>query len=60
MSRPVRARRQVDETVKPLLLEVFNANYRVYGLGDIPPAEFETLYYVRTRTQHQAPTPIRT
>ena len=31
MSRPVCARRQADETVKPLLLEVFNANYRVYG-----------------------------
>lgn len=31
MSRPVCARRQTDDSVKPLLLEVFNANYRVYG-----------------------------
>ncbi|MEO7370927.1 MAG: IS3 family transposase, partial [Ilumatobacteraceae bacterium] len=31
MSRPVCARRQADETVKPQLLEVFDANYRVYG-----------------------------
>ena len=31
MSRPVCARRQADDTIKPLLLEVFNANYRVYG-----------------------------
>jgi putative transposase len=31
MSRPVCARRLADEAVKPKLLEVFNANYRVYG-----------------------------
>ena len=31
MARPVCARRQADDAVKPLLLEVFNANYRVYG-----------------------------
>ncbi len=31
MSRPVCARRLTDDAVKPLLLEVFNANYRVYG-----------------------------
>lgn len=31
MSRPVCARRQTDDEVKPLLLEVFNANYQVYG-----------------------------
>ena len=31
MSRPVCARRLVDDAVKPKLLEVFNANYRVYG-----------------------------
>jgi len=31
MSRPVCARRQTDEAIKPLPLEVFNANYRVYG-----------------------------
>ncbi len=31
MSRPVCARRQTDEAIKPLLLEVFEANYRVYG-----------------------------
>ena len=31
MSRPVCARRATDAAVKPRLLEVFNANYRVYG-----------------------------
>ena len=31
MSRPVCARRLADDAVKPLPLEVFNANYRVYG-----------------------------
>lgn len=31
MSRPVCARRLTDEQVKPLLLEVFDASYRVYG-----------------------------
>jgi len=31
MSRPVSARRLADEAVKPTLLEVFDANYRVYG-----------------------------
>jgi len=31
MSRPVCARRVTDEKVKPILLEVFDANYRVYG-----------------------------
>lgn len=31
MSRPVCARRLVDDAVKPKLLDVFNANYRVYG-----------------------------
>lgn len=31
MSRPVCARRLADEAVKPKLLEVFEANYRVYG-----------------------------
>jgi putative transposase len=31
MSRPVCARRQADDAIKPLLLEVFDANYRVYG-----------------------------
>lgn len=31
MSRPVCARRQADETIKPILLAVFDANYRVYG-----------------------------
>jgi len=31
MSRPVCARRLSDDSVKPKLLEVFNANYRVYG-----------------------------
>jgi len=31
MSRPMCARRQADEAIKPKLLEVFNSNYRVYG-----------------------------
>ena len=31
MSRPVCARRLTDDAVKPKLLEVFNANYQVYG-----------------------------
>ena len=31
MSRPVCARRLADEAVKPKLLELFDANYRVYG-----------------------------
>jgi putative transposase len=31
LARPVCARRVVDESVKPKLLEVFNSNYRVYG-----------------------------
>lgn len=31
MSRPVCARRVADDAIKPKLLEVFNANYRVYG-----------------------------
>jgi transposase len=31
MSRPVCARRLADEQVKPVLLEVFNTNDRVYG-----------------------------
>jgi len=31
LARPVCARRQTDEVVKPLLLDVFEANYRVYG-----------------------------
>lgn len=36
-------------------------NRRLHSeLGDIPPAEFEELYYARTRTQHQIPTPTRT
>ena len=31
ISRPVCARRLADDAVKPTLLEVFDANYRVYG-----------------------------
>ena len=38
----------------------FNQRRLHSELGDIPPAEFETLYYARTRTQHQALTPTRT
>ena len=37
MSRPVCDRRLADDTVKPLLLEVFNANYRVYGRRKMKP-----------------------
>jgi putative transposase len=31
MSRPVCARRLADDAIKPTLVEVFDANYRVYG-----------------------------
>jgi putative transposase len=31
LARPTCARRLADEAVKPVLLEVFNANYQVYG-----------------------------
>lgn len=31
MARPVCARRQADDTIKPMLLAVFDANCRVYG-----------------------------
>ena len=31
MSRPVCARRLADDAIKPTLLAVFDANYRVYG-----------------------------
>ena len=31
MSRPVCARRLADDAIKPVLLDVFNANYGVYG-----------------------------
>lgn len=41
-------------------IDWFN-NRRLHSeLDDIPPAEFETHYYARTRTEHQAPTPTRT
>ena len=36
-------------------------NRRLHSeLGDIPPGEFEALYYARTRDEHQVPTPTRT
>jgi putative transposase len=36
-------------------------NRRLHSeLGDIPPAEFEELYYARTRTQNQVATRTRT
>jgi putative transposase len=38
MSRPVCARRLADEHVKPLLVEVFNENYQVYGRRKIKAA----------------------
>jgi len=41
-------------------IDWFN-NRRLHSeLGDIPPAEFETLYYAQTRTEHQVPTPTLT
>jgi putative transposase len=38
----------------------FNQRRLHSELNDTPPAEFETLYYARTRTEHQVPTPTRT
>ena len=38
----------------------FNQRRLHSELADIPPTEFETLYYAQTRTNHQAPTPTRT
>ena len=41
-------------------IDWFN-NRRLHSeLGDIPPAEFEALYYARTRATSKAPTPTRT
>jgi len=41
-------------------VEWFN-NRRLHSeLGDIPPAEFEALYYARTRAQAKVQTPTRT
>ena len=41
-------------------IEWFN-NRRLHSeLGDIPPAEFEMLYYARTRATSKVPTPTRT
>jgi putative transposase len=41
-------------------IEWFN-NRRLHSeLGDIPPAEFETLHYARPRVETQVPTPTRT
>jgi putative transposase len=41
-------------------IDWFN-NRRLHSeLGDIPPAEFETLYYARTRTERQTQTTTRT
>ena len=41
-------------------VDSFNQRRLHSDLGDIPPAEFEDLYYARTRTQHQVPTTTRT
>ncbi len=38
----------------------FNQRRLHSELGDIPPAEFEMLYYARPRVEQQAPTPTRT
>ena len=38
----------------------FNQRRLHSELGDIPPAEFETLYYARTRATSKVPTPTRT
>lgn len=38
LARPVTARQIADETVKPLILEIFNANYQVYGRRKIKAA----------------------
>ncbi len=38
----------------------FNQRRLHSELGDIPPAEFETLHYAHPRTEHQVPTPTLT
>ena len=38
----------------------FNNRQLHSELGDIPPAEFEMLYYARTRATSKVPTPTRT
>lgn len=38
MARPVTARQVADEALKPLILEIFNANYQVYGRRKIKAA----------------------
>ncbi len=37
----------------------FNQRRLHSELGDIPPAEFEMLYYARPRAEQQVPTPTR-
>ena len=41
-------------------IDWFNQRRLHSELGDIPPAEFETLYYARTRATRKVPTPTRT
>ncbi|MBI4883785.1 MAG: transposase [Actinobacteria bacterium] len=41
-------------------VEWFNTRRLHSELGDIPPAEFESLYYARTRAQAKTQTPTRT
>ncbi|MBI4883844.1 MAG: transposase [Actinobacteria bacterium] len=38
-------------------IDWFNQRRLHSELGDIPPAEFETLYYAQTRNRNQVPTP---
>jgi putative transposase len=38
LSRPVTARQLADDALKPLILEIFNANYQVYGRRKIKAA----------------------
>ena len=41
-------------------IDWFNQRRLHSEIGDIPPAEFETLYYARPRAEHQVPTPTLT
>ncbi len=50
MSRPVCARRVTDDAIKPKLLEVFNANYQVYGRRKMKPRSVASMVSMWTRT----------
>ena len=41
-------------------VEWFNHRRLHSEIGDIPPAEFETIHYAQTRAEQQVPTPTRT